>query len=378
MRQQLGELQSELESPDFASRVRASDSNRLRFTESVMSLLLRLDAVEGGIPEVRSQRKEATRRAVQLQDAVDALVQSKGRDCDVDTFDPEAMGEDDIHTPDIDDASPTMSTAAPTPEESAAASSVAVNAEALCAPVQKSDAMAADAILDNSPEQHGDNLQKESFDMEPLRECFDEMTKEEDDATMIAGGDASNFDSVVIAECPEIGEHFNVPSGCDSESPSGYSSCMSQQQEVGPECIIVGIDLPDSLGKREALDSKRRKLCEDGVAASMPPRTEVEMDGESAKGTLSALVMADEQEAVPASDKVLLQQLSDDCKRLNSLLDKLLIQNTVQGKVISALGYRLERLEQQQFNKEKKQTKKKSLTRKEKLKGRRSIFKCEE
>lgn len=237
MRRQLGELQSEFESPGFASRVRASDKDRLRFTESVMALLLRLDAVEGGIPEVRSQRKEGTRRAVKLQDAVDALVQGKGRDCDVDTDDPEAMREEDIHAPDIDDASPTMdiSTAAPTPEESAASSSVAGNAEAMCSLVQKSDAMAADAIVDNSLEQHGDNLQKECFDMEPLRECSDKTTKAEDDGTtMVAGGD----DSVMAAECSEIGEHFNVPSGCATESPSRYSSCMSQQQEVGPEGLI--------------------------------------------------------------------------------------------------------------------------------------------
>eukprot|EP00250_Pteridium_aquilinum_P022529 c25402_g1_i2 orf=72-2177(+) len=73
-RKELEELKLELESPGFAHKVRASDKERLRFSESVMAVILRLDAIEGLIPEVRSQRKEATKMAIKLQDAIDAIM----------------------------------------------------------------------------------------------------------------------------------------------------------------------------------------------------------------------------------------------------------------------------------------------------------------
>ncbi|MCO5595982.1 hypothetical protein L7F22_050034 [Adiantum nelumboides] len=73
-RKRLEDLKLELESPGFSHKVRSNEKERLRFIESVMAIILQLDAIEGFIREVRYQRKKVTKMAIELQDAMDAIL----------------------------------------------------------------------------------------------------------------------------------------------------------------------------------------------------------------------------------------------------------------------------------------------------------------
>ncbi|MCO5556569.1 hypothetical protein L7F22_010119 [Adiantum nelumboides] len=77
VQKQLDHLQAQMHNGGFLDRITSNEKERLRFIESIMALLFQLDAIEGSLPEIRWQRKEAARKAVGLQDAVDDML--KGR-----------------------------------------------------------------------------------------------------------------------------------------------------------------------------------------------------------------------------------------------------------------------------------------------------------
>ncbi|KAH7426042.1 hypothetical protein KP509_11G082500 [Ceratopteris richardii] len=81
VRNELQELVAQLQSPGFPQKVLLNEIQRLRYSESVMALILRLDAVEGSVPEVRNQRKEATKMAIELQDAIDLIMAKQDLSC---------------------------------------------------------------------------------------------------------------------------------------------------------------------------------------------------------------------------------------------------------------------------------------------------------
>ncbi|KAI5075735.1 hypothetical protein GOP47_0009811 [Adiantum capillus-veneris] len=77
-RKQLEGLKAELEDARFAQKLKTNNKERMRFNETVMGIILRLDAIKGFIPDVRIRRKEATKMAIKLQDSVDAIVMKEG------------------------------------------------------------------------------------------------------------------------------------------------------------------------------------------------------------------------------------------------------------------------------------------------------------
>ncbi|MCO5562986.1 hypothetical protein L7F22_016622 [Adiantum nelumboides] len=77
VRNQLDHLQAQMHNGGFLDKITSNEKERLRFMESIMALLFQLDAIEGSLPEIRWRRKEAARKAVGLQDAVDDML--KGR-----------------------------------------------------------------------------------------------------------------------------------------------------------------------------------------------------------------------------------------------------------------------------------------------------------
>ena len=54
--------------------VRRDERERARFSEALMAVLLRLDAVPGHYPAVRDARRAVSRRVVGLQEVFDAVV----------------------------------------------------------------------------------------------------------------------------------------------------------------------------------------------------------------------------------------------------------------------------------------------------------------
>ncbi|OWM85611.1 BAG family molecular chaperone regulator 5, mitochondrial [Punica granatum] len=79
-----GRLQRLIQRQETVDSLRSSERERLRMNESLMALLLSLDAVPGGIdPAVREARRKVSRRIVGLQEIVDGICGSSagGREC---------------------------------------------------------------------------------------------------------------------------------------------------------------------------------------------------------------------------------------------------------------------------------------------------------
>ncbi|KAF8729642.1 hypothetical protein HU200_017591 [Digitaria exilis] len=67
-------LERLLRRQETVDAVRGDDRERARFSEALMAVLLRLDAVPGHYPAVRDARRAVSRRVVGLQEVFDAVV----------------------------------------------------------------------------------------------------------------------------------------------------------------------------------------------------------------------------------------------------------------------------------------------------------------
>ncbi|CAN6280173.1 unnamed protein product [Urochloa humidicola] len=67
-------LERLLRRQETVDAVRGDERERARFSEALMAVLLRLDAVPGHDPAVRDARRAASRRVVALQEVFDAVV----------------------------------------------------------------------------------------------------------------------------------------------------------------------------------------------------------------------------------------------------------------------------------------------------------------
>eukprot|EP00252_Welwitschia_mirabilis_P014072 TRINITY_DN3109_c0_g1_i1.p1 TRINITY_DN3109_c0_g1~~TRINITY_DN3109_c0_g1_i1.p1 ORF type:complete len:240 (-),score=14.07 TRINITY_DN3109_c0_g1_i1:687-1406(-) len=74
----LEDIQRRIADPRFVTLIRSNDKERLRLTEDLMSLLLKLDEIQGVKGYVRESRKSAIRDLVRLQETVDSIVAEKG------------------------------------------------------------------------------------------------------------------------------------------------------------------------------------------------------------------------------------------------------------------------------------------------------------
>ncbi|KAG8072160.1 hypothetical protein GUJ93_ZPchr0006g44503 [Zizania palustris] len=77
-------LERLLRRQETVDAVRGDDRERARFSEALMAVLLRLDAVPGYYPAVREARRGVSRRAVGLQEVFDAVLEApEGDTCGV-------------------------------------------------------------------------------------------------------------------------------------------------------------------------------------------------------------------------------------------------------------------------------------------------------
>ncbi|KAJ7550471.1 hypothetical protein O6H91_07G103000 [Diphasiastrum complanatum] len=72
---QLRKLKTQIITDEYMDRLRADPKERVKLSETIMSLLLRLDALQGVHSTVREIRKAAVREAVALQETVDSELQ---------------------------------------------------------------------------------------------------------------------------------------------------------------------------------------------------------------------------------------------------------------------------------------------------------------
>lgn len=369
-----------------------------------MALLLRLDAVEGAIPEVRSQRKEATRKAILLQDAIDAIVtegeeeqpspncmegpSSSDNIANIQVLDtcagagPQSQSRPEpmmglIRTPDIDDAVFAKGSVTDAPSKEVAAEeycamlspnvqdlvqgSVSLTEKGEKNSDDSNPAVPADGEIQDDlafiklMQNHGTNDSEEgsrAHMSENQPSCLHTSTNPDEGRDVGNGTGRMVSNTEASMEClpneASAGATMISESYCDSLSPSKgqeqQESCLSTS-----ESSVLGgiIDVPSSL--REAATA-----MECGSVYQQPKVNGGTDQGAGSASTIvgqsiSASIIAEEEvAAVSSSEGVLLQQLSKDCKQLKSLLAKLLIQSRAQSKAISALGDRVEVLEQQQ------------------------------
>eukprot|EP01018_Ginkgo_biloba_P035397 Gb_07387 [translate_table: standard] len=71
------EIRQRIEDPQVVQMIRQNEKERLKITEGLMSLLLKLDAIQGVNSVVRESRKAVIRELVKLQERVDSILTAK-------------------------------------------------------------------------------------------------------------------------------------------------------------------------------------------------------------------------------------------------------------------------------------------------------------
>lgn len=77
IRSQVEEIQRQISQSETLDLIARDAKERLRLSETLMSLLLQLDSVRGVDPAVRDCRKAVIRKAIALQEAIDAMLVEK-------------------------------------------------------------------------------------------------------------------------------------------------------------------------------------------------------------------------------------------------------------------------------------------------------------
>lgn len=385
-------MNAKLESPGFARNVKTNEKERLRFNESIMAVILRLDAIEGSIPEIRLRRKEATKMAIKLQDAVDAILMEEGCEgLDVKQVDstPNAdrvVEENNPLDSEHSDVFSALNLTEATHEEDAAA---ILNGDA----AEDADLVPDESSLTKEECHHKvdlvSNIEKLKHDVKEMAPALmrgnqvhlvDKSDEPECERVLLLGGCAADKLIPCIEEeevmntaekestCKEAGEGDTAdvipvegvntsaeedkvgnaiiendmkctitPATLELENETQYNQCeeeectdrLSGRGELG--MIQENIGMRE--GHKEAEDGRREP--EDEHMVSLMSREVGVGEGHESAGLQS-------------SDRMLLDQLSEDCKQLKSMLSTLLVQSRAQSKVICALGERLKMLEHQQ------------------------------
>ncbi|XP_057817848.2 BAG family molecular chaperone regulator 6 [Cryptomeria japonica] len=76
---EVAEIRRRVNDEHVVELIRRDEKERLKITEGIMSLLLRLDEIQGVIPFVRESRKAVIRELVNLQETVDNILAAKSR-----------------------------------------------------------------------------------------------------------------------------------------------------------------------------------------------------------------------------------------------------------------------------------------------------------
>ncbi|KAL2620205.1 hypothetical protein R1flu_000410 [Riccia fluitans] len=70
----LSELNRQLADPVCVGRLRTDEMERLKWSEEITALLLKLDSIQGVVQAIRDIRKSVTREVIKLQEAVDSII----------------------------------------------------------------------------------------------------------------------------------------------------------------------------------------------------------------------------------------------------------------------------------------------------------------
>ncbi|MCO5609389.1 hypothetical protein L7F22_063615 [Adiantum nelumboides] len=371
-RKRLEDLKLELETPGFSNKVRSNERERLRFSESVMAIILQLDAIEGFVPEVRNQRKEVTKMAIKLQDAMDAILSLQEEEAS-----PIVQGE--------------------RPDQ---CNTINMVQEVTIQP----DRARADQEAEGGQVQYGPLEVTDDWQDKPVKVvvsgdpciscvgCVESVDCAETDPRGCQDATSVNVENIGV-------QSAIAKSTCSSEVGRDIASSKQLDQNIqeGIRCDMAGCNeelaAKPSMGCENVVNNPEKSIdiCRETVEGlrqhPKPPCAEDMIDVDRLNSNVSCLVgdkllntqqqvldssdkvqgatsagnnvasQAARQEddddlsrekALPQADSVLLKKLSEECGQLKILLGKLLAQSKAQSKVICALGDRLEILEQQQ------------------------------
>lgn len=377
--------------------MRSNEKERLRFSESVMAVIFRLDAIEGSIPEVRNQRKEATKLAIQLQDAMDAITSEQ---------------EEELHSKSADRDPPDIDSESKQCFEATAFQEITHSVEGSGSrDVVQGEPVEVTTDVHDDPIKAVENGGLQQF--HPQERCA--AQDEAMDAMDCLGNDLSCrevdlLDGIHAIESigvqPAVGSSNGLCVDVNKETHEDATCAMlneglceeaNKDTQGGTTCVMVNEDNADITKFISATGGEvyeHTDVCEEDVkglgrGASLntdTPRAEDQLDGAnvnaddcfpmveevlnpqgptdigqsqnetlmevntSCEGSLQGLDAVPRDKGLTSSDSVLLQKLSKECGQLRLMLGKLLAQSKAQTKVICALGDRLEILEHQQLS----------------------------
>ncbi|KAL8247159.1 hypothetical protein R6Q59_008375 [Mikania micrantha] len=82
IRREVSEIERRIEDTESVNLIRRDEKERLRVTETLMSLLFKLDSIRGVDCGIRDLRKAVTRKAIALQEKVDSIAQINNQTLD--------------------------------------------------------------------------------------------------------------------------------------------------------------------------------------------------------------------------------------------------------------------------------------------------------
>ncbi|MCO5595984.1 hypothetical protein L7F22_050036 [Adiantum nelumboides] len=375
-RKRLENLKLELESPGFSDKVKSNEKERLKFSESVMAVILQLDAIQGSIPEVRNQRKEATKVAIKLQDAMDAIMSQQERtDCNLADSVLAMNSEERL----CSDVQAELQEATHSVQEDGIQPKDTINkmqeAETTIPRAQPDllEVINEELSDENAPAEVMNEMQEELMIEGPtagfLMRSHDEKFAAPQNESVKSMADAFCWKSTTLCDIDESNGIQVVGTNgiCTAIMGSANAPCNQGDQNMQEEVRSLLADLNEERGVPPRVgDNIVTYISQDPIDVCQKGIKDLRQCTVLSSGTTNAEngpdavnspmveelwnpdthCLADKMQERPSTDSAALKKLSEKCGQLKFMLEKLLAQSKAQSKVICVPGDRLEMLEQ--------------------------------
>lgn len=324
VRREVDEVERRISTAEAAELLRRHERERLKVSETLMSLLFRLDSVRGVDAGVRECRKAVIRRAIALQERVDAIVagQSGGpvggrsaEEADVEGGD--AAGRESVEVDDRPSgALPPLSTTEAVmarsegesgPEMAEADHSVDAGSES-----HQTEETQAEPEVRTAPE--ADVAAKPEGEHSVEADAGRDREMGQPAADGVDTEAAREPETEILASEDEItADNYTVQSTCEGvEDAVATGTESSADSSAHPRSPIEGIDENAPLGEGAAVESQK-------------PRKNEERRG--------------------WGSEELLERMVEDNEKMMELMAELFERNERQTRLLSSLSQRVERLE---------------------------------
>lgn len=295
MRREVEEIERKVSEELTVESIRSDQKERLRVNEALMSLLFRLDSVRGVDSAVRDCRKAVIRRAIALQELVDAIVAGAGEQI-LGSSGEEIAGAVnqtlEAPKPDNDQASETEISAADLVDD-------CCDLRENCETLEELKTQVVDSIPN-------------SVDSMPNPSEANDTHCENSDKVDLGGVDEAGIETM-----PNRSEEIAESVGeSQSESESGSSA--------DPESLVEGVE-------------ENSTKQEEGMEIVGPERKEEVGVGEDCGG-------AGEREESKGG-RELMERMMEDNERMMGLMTELFERNAMQTRLLSSLSQRVVQLE---------------------------------